>query len=154
MEKEFIPYEQAVALKDLGFDEPCIMCYYGISNADTDKKERLYLSSGIGKVCNSHLVEKENGITAPLYQQAFRWFREKYNFEHSILRYTYSGGVYQGRKYMFIVEQYDEKYNHELPENENHWIINEFQSKESEFSSYEKAELACLQKLIEIVKSK
>jgi hypothetical protein len=23
MEKEFIPYEQALALKELGFDEPC-----------------------------------------------------------------------------------------------------------------------------------
>ena len=25
MEKEFIPYEQALALKELGFDEPCLV---------------------------------------------------------------------------------------------------------------------------------
>lgn len=24
MEKEFVPYEQALALKELGFDEPCL----------------------------------------------------------------------------------------------------------------------------------
>ena len=28
MEKEFVPYEQALALKELGFDEKCGACYY------------------------------------------------------------------------------------------------------------------------------
>ena len=28
MEKEFIPYEQALALKELGFDEECLGTYY------------------------------------------------------------------------------------------------------------------------------
>ena len=27
MIKEFIPYQQALALKELGFDEPCFMTY-------------------------------------------------------------------------------------------------------------------------------
>jgi hypothetical protein len=27
MEKEFIPYKQALALKELGFDEPCLGWY-------------------------------------------------------------------------------------------------------------------------------
>jgi hypothetical protein len=27
MENEFIPYEQALALKELGFDEPCLAYY-------------------------------------------------------------------------------------------------------------------------------
>ena len=27
MDKEFIPYEQALALKELGFDEPCFRWY-------------------------------------------------------------------------------------------------------------------------------
>ena len=30
MEKEFIPYKQALALKELGFDEPCLFLYIGI----------------------------------------------------------------------------------------------------------------------------
>ena len=28
MKKEFIPYELAVALKELSFDEPCLINYY------------------------------------------------------------------------------------------------------------------------------
>jgi hypothetical protein len=27
IEQEFIPYEQALALKELGFDEPCLFWY-------------------------------------------------------------------------------------------------------------------------------
>ena len=33
MNKEFIPYEQALALKELGFDEPCFG-YYNIKDND------------------------------------------------------------------------------------------------------------------------
>ena len=28
MKKEFIPYSEALALKELGFDEPCVQAYY------------------------------------------------------------------------------------------------------------------------------
>ena len=58
MEKEFVPYEQALALKELGFDEPCFGWYgpTGILN-DWDKTDTL----------------------APTYSQAFRFFREKHN---------------------------------------------------------------------------
>ena len=31
MNKEFIPYEEALELKRLGFDEPCLTYYYNIS---------------------------------------------------------------------------------------------------------------------------
>jgi hypothetical protein len=32
MNKEFVPYEQALQLKELGFDEPCLG-YYGCHQA-------------------------------------------------------------------------------------------------------------------------
>ena len=32
MNKEFVPYEQALDLKELGFDEPCILLYRGLDN--------------------------------------------------------------------------------------------------------------------------
>ena len=35
MENEFIPYEQALALKELGFDEPCIGYYYNVNISNT-----------------------------------------------------------------------------------------------------------------------
>jgi hypothetical protein len=60
MQKEFIPYEQAIALKELGFDEPC----FGYRD-------------GVG-----HLMIKSMphcAISAPTFSQAFRWFRENHN---------------------------------------------------------------------------
>jgi hypothetical protein len=60
MEKEFIPYEQALELKELGFDEPCFAWYvsesYGLE---------------YGEVIKSDLIR--DGIVAPTYSQAFRW---------------------------------------------------------------------------------
>jgi hypothetical protein len=66
MEKEFIPYEQALALKELGFDEECFAYYYN--------KE---LSFG-ARVAYGEVIE------CPLKQQAFRWFREKYGLNSHI----------------------------------------------------------------------
>ena len=60
MNKEFIPYEQALELKKLGFDEPCIA---GINVNSVELKMVNY---------NPELY-----LPTPLYQQAFRWFREK-----------------------------------------------------------------------------
>ena len=76
MIKEFIPYEQALELKELGFDEPCFMLY----NPDGH-----YLDNG----CTNTVLTQLNGgsnivCSAPLYQQAFRFFREKYEFTYSI----------------------------------------------------------------------
>ena len=59
MNKEFVPYEQALELKELGYDLESVS---GYSYPDSDK----LLTQAI------------------LYQQAFRWLREKYNFTYSI----------------------------------------------------------------------
>ena len=71
MNKEFIPYEQAMALKELGFDEPCIGWYnpqVNYKKVTTDRYWAFHLTG-----------EWENFKPSPLYQQAFRFFREKYN---------------------------------------------------------------------------
>jgi len=73
MEKEFIPYEQALALKELGFDEPCFAHRY--SNRDDDFH---FLPNPLN---NSQLIKENRGCAAPLYQQAFRFFREKYGLD-------------------------------------------------------------------------
>jgi hypothetical protein len=59
MKTEFIPYEQAVELKQLGFDEPC-MGY----RAEGDDVMIKHIP---------HCV-----ISAPTFSQAFRWFRKNY----------------------------------------------------------------------------
>jgi hypothetical protein len=69
---EFVPYELALELKQLGFDEPCFGGYY--SNQDN---VNLWFFK---EAKNSDRDERvrEGFATAPTYSQAFRWFREKY----------------------------------------------------------------------------
>jgi hypothetical protein len=102
--KDFIPYEQALALKELGFDEPCL------GNYADDENHTLFTNGN-----------KPGKTNAPLYSQAFRWFREKYD----------------------LGEQYGVFPHHTI-------IINHLIDGGVE----EEAELACLKKLIEIVKKK
>jgi len=124
MKKEFIPYEQALALKELGFDEPC----FGLYHID----KTFYPTS-----CISHEQYYGQICLAPLYQQAFRWFREKYELD-SMVQPTYS------TKYQYRVFNIKIKCKVQ--------IYGDYMGKE--FKTYEEAELACLIKLIEIVKTK
>jgi hypothetical protein len=75
----FVPYEQALALKELGFDEPC-MCFYNnrkelkvYHNVDKDWDTLEHQLLGNSK------ITLPNKYSAPTFSQAFRWFREKYN---------------------------------------------------------------------------
>jgi hypothetical protein len=123
MEKEFIPYEQALALKELGFYEPCFFTY-NIWN--TEKLNNSYYNyvNHNNKNYNSELV------SAPLYQQVFRWFREEYNFD-SYIRPN-------------IVIDIPKTYQFNINDNtDDTW-----------YETYLEAELECLNKLIEIVKTK
>jgi hypothetical protein len=65
MTKEFVNYKQALALKELGFDEPC----FGYYLAST-----LFISNDI--VYNSTDIPV---IKAPFYQQAARYLYIKSN---------------------------------------------------------------------------
>ena len=78
MNKEFIPYEQALELKELGFDED-VIAYW--------EKNSLLKPIPMSDFINSFPVNdypKADWTAAPLYQQAFRWFREKYSLVHCI----------------------------------------------------------------------
>ncbi len=140
MEKEFIPYEQALALKELGFDEPCLYawCNKGGWNKYEMIKEpivQILKNDGNpfgqffnGKNWNKEIIPNtKNSIqcSAPLYQQSFRWFRKKYGY---YVKIDYVGYVINSIKEQPIIELTK--------------------------STYEQAELECLKKLIEIVKQK
>ena len=114
MEAEFIPYEIALALKELGFDEPCLGWWF------TDEKMLI--------IEKSTKSTSENIVQAPLYQQAFRWFREKYQIDNWI--YPNLNGLYS----VSIIRR------------------GVGLGKVSEYQTYEEAELECLKKLIEIYK--
>ena len=65
MEKEFVSYEQAVALKELGFGEDCLASYYHAG-------KRL-------SICGDYIKHGKYTVLAPLKQQVFRWFRDNYD---------------------------------------------------------------------------
>jgi hypothetical protein len=67
MNKEFVKYEQALALKELGFDE---MCFGGY-----DKEDGVLLV-GYDTDAYEHF-NRDFYIPAPLKQQVLRWFREQ-----------------------------------------------------------------------------
>lgn len=122
MEKEFVPYELAVKLKALGFDEPCFGRWLIITEWEKPTGEvRLQIGSKVEDY-------SKNQFTAPLYQQAFRWFREKYDF-------------------YVVIKPFNSEFSCIIWTSKGQYHI-------GVFLSYEEAELACLEKLIEIVESK
>jgi DNA-binding SARP family transcriptional activator len=128
MKKEFILYEQALELKELGFDETCMFPYF---YANTNYIDSTYID-----LANHNATEKL--VSAVLYQQAFRWFREKYNLDSYILC-TYIGVTSQkNNEYSFAIQHCDD-YDYFV---------------DADRYTYEEAELACLKKLIEITKNK
>ena len=74
MEKEFVPYDIALAMKELGFDEPCLFRY--TAQKDLTNGGCYDNSSPSDAMLTADEIH-ESHILAPLYQQAFRWFREK-----------------------------------------------------------------------------
>ena len=127
MEKEFIPYEQALALKELGFDEQCLALY------DLDGKITIeFVNWKNAKNRKSNYL-----IATPLYQQAFRWFREKYNIDSSINK-----------------QQHINKYCVSLDLTGFYADDDLFPEEFTLFNTYEYAELELLKKLIEIIKNK
>ena len=80
IENEFVPYEQALALKKLGFNNYCLTCYLN-GSLQTDPSEIFWFQHSY----RSH--SKQEFVSAPTFSQAFRWFREKYNVHSSPRKY-------------------------------------------------------------------
>ena len=85
MEKEFIPYELALELKELGFDEPCLGAYGAWGFMSSNDVNSLSDEVTQEDLDNQGYNEEDGVCLAPLYQQAFRWFREKYQLHFSIM---------------------------------------------------------------------
>ena len=118
MEKEFVTYEQALALKELGLNIDNYLGVYGLDG------RHLYNVHGN----KFDVVDEMFFIKAPLKQQVFRWFREKYSF------YVELG---HGPRIDFYFTIYKDSISI---------------SEKNDYSTYEEAENACIDKLIEIAK--
>jgi hypothetical protein len=138
MEKEFVPYELALRMKQLGFDGSCFAIWSGFDeqNFSITDTIRLY-SSGFrinGTQSSKFYINDFNSlrVAAPTFSQVFRWFREKYDLHHVIHQFTFKKGT-------------DEEYLAEVAKADDTF---------SECRTYEDAEVACLEKLIEIIEEK
>ncbi len=122
MEKEFVIYPLALRMKALGYDERC-MSYFA------DGKWNF------GITYNSDERDFES-ISAPTWQSAFRWFREKHGLSGWVDE-SFGGNLRRG-----VVSIKSE-------------IGSEFYPTTTKlFYTYEEAELDCLTNLIEIVEQK
>ena len=131
MKNEFVPYDIALTMKELGFNEKTI-CYY------TDDKKLWQMgipwtpdNEPIYGLFTPNIGDNVKFVAAPLYQQAFRWFREKHNLKSWIQEHTSDTFIYEIRPHVLSDYKQGETYV---------------------YTNYEKVELACLKKLIEIVK--
>ena len=115
MEKEFVSYEVAVALKELGAGFPYIA---------------WYLPNNPILILHPAAITTTD-IPAPLKQQVFRWFRQKYGVYPTIMTETEDDSLY----FRFIAEGGPE------------WL-----SFSKIYYTYEEAEDACIDKLIELAK--
>jgi len=136
MKDLFVSYEQALQLKELGFDEPCITYYY-----EDSKTIRTGLSIHINNGWTYSGTKRLETTLAPLKQQAFRWFREKHNLLHDIAFFREDKRTKKG-------------YWHKIYKWNADMVKREIISNNSYFYTYEETEMACIDELIELVKKK
>ena len=129
MEKEFLSYEMALALKELGFDEPCFTYYYNITG-----NIRTGLSINIHNAWTYAGTKKSGTTLASTFSQAFKFFREKYKLPSWV--YTSDN-----EKFYFGILR------------DTRFLIDGNKPNDI-YETYEEAELACLLKLIEVVKNR
>lgn len=120
MENEFIPYEQALALKVQGFDEPCLAWYEIGGSGLRPNATKVTLETG-------HTNSNSAMVSAPLYFQAFRWIRNNKHLHYYVYRYDNAGETY----YYYLIG--------------NEWNTTDYKDG---FTSYEHAQLECLKHLI------
>jgi hypothetical protein len=80
--KDFIPPEESLELKHLGFDEECFGFY------DTEGLQITYHASNRtnkNSLFTEHGTTNNPKISAPTFSQSFRFFREKYDLDYSLL---------------------------------------------------------------------
>lgn len=129
MKDQFVPYEIALKLKDLGFDEECLATY---SNRELSRNpsHKMDAKPIQGKPYTWKNSKVHNSVVAaPLWQDAFDWFRKEHNLYYVIIPLGYNVNAIQVGELGRLLP-YGNNYN------------------------YEEAREACLVKLIELCQLK
>lgn len=128
MENEFVSYELALELKELDFDFPVLAEYRQWDGIIPYLKLYQDLDD-----CSTDERDYTytTECTAPLWQQVFDWFREKHNI-HGFVTLSENN-----KHYMACI--IDKKYQYDFDMNG--------------YDTYQKAQISCIEKLIEIIKT-
>ena len=129
MENEIVPYDESLALSQIGFIQGCWHAYHDLTWPSKEDKHKLETFHSLTSYMESYSHKYINPVLAPTYSQAFRWFREQYGL-------------------CLVIKPIDDK-KLDLGYNllKNGLIM-------SAHLTYETAELFCLRKLIQIIKNK
>ena len=127
MEEQFVPYDIALKLKELGFNEHCFASY---TNKDLSFVRELFGDVIASRYSINNDVDYSTEITAPLFSQVFEFFRSKQLQSH----------ISFGLVFSFVIN--NQSYE-DYPNEGDNW-----------FRTYREAEIACINKLIELVYDK
>ena len=139
MEKEFVPYNLAKQIKQLGFKQECFGYYIDVE---------------MGKsIFNKNIVSDDQGgyfTLAPTFSQVFRWFREKYDLviEPCVpfqRLYSTEEDHFEILEFGYRIYSFDQYRG---------GLRDKIEWDGYDNSNEEEAELECLKKLIEIVTNK
>lgn len=138
IEELFVPYEEALLLKELGIGEFITYAcgfYYTLNGKDYN----FATPSQFDNIDETYDIGSNFYMVAPLYQQAFKFFRD--NYGKNVLIFS------DGFQWTFDIRHIDKDDLMQYP-------TKFYPPKEVDrqmFASYESAELECLKKLIEII---
>jgi len=141
-EGQFLPYEQALVLKELGFEAPCFGCYENIEIRDYKKGLEINEAFVLNTI-NGYVKYDGSGQTpAPIYPHAFLFFERKYSlycittknyerFRIIIQKITLGNKPFSQNRLIFFDDNFDNK-----------------------FTCEEEVNLEAIKKIIQIVKNK
>ncbi len=103
MKGEFISYEHSLALKELGFDEPCFATYFSISAWQIDCTE--------GGLNLKNNTPSDYSILAPIYQQAYSFLLSKLSDNFALTFFSDNSGAIIEYLYSSLVDNTEYNFN-------------------------------------------
>lgn len=130
MKKQFVTYEIALALKELGFDDPCIL---GLSTLGVSRHK---FTSPMTDDDYIRWDKYDTDLSIPLWQQVIDYFRTKHNIVIELTRFEHTDDIVE---WVYIIEEWDGN------------VIVEYNDCEH-FKTYEEAREAAVLMAIELLK--
>ena len=136
MKEQFVTYEIALKLKELGFDDPCLAYF------SNDKYHDLHHSCE-NVMEGNFVINNYNELKTPLWQQVIDWFRDEKFINIEIIRFP------NINKWGFITTNMNiiPKYLSD----EEMIIYNNLVTSPNRYDTYEDAKVAAILKVINII---